>query len=199
MKVRILVIAALLMLICGMPVLAEQNVTNVTPGGSTNVTGVVSDQTPGSVTYTLSIPQAIDFGTLQQPADTTTAHYKDVNFDVKLVEVSGLTSGNVIGVLMKDATDRTDHSFAITGNGTANSGKNLTYTVLDNAQNNIGGGTLYTNGYLFSTFNGAGQSASGTLRLDQNQLAGQTLSQWAGSFNGTINFYSRVVSVNGGN
>ncbi|SDY07322.1 hypothetical protein [Eubacterium barkeri] len=193
MKLKIMVMVGLLCALCATPALA-QDLTNLTPSGSTEVTGVVSNQNPGGVSYIIAIPDKVDFGTIQQPGDNQTTHHKDVTFTVSATEITNLTQGQV-AVLMKDGTGDGVTDFRIHGKDTVNTGKSLKYSVLDNAKNDIQTGTDYPNGNLIATFKATGNTVNGTLRLDQNQLFMEDLTKWAGNFSGTINFYSTVVTV----
>ncbi len=193
MKLKVMVIAVLLYALCATPALA-QDLTNSTPSGSTEVTGVVSNQNPGGVSYIIAIPDKVDFGTIQQPGDNQTAHPKDVAFTVSATEITNLTQGQV-AVLMKDGTGDGVADFRIHGKDTVNTGKSLKYSVLDAAATDIQIGTTYPNGNLIATFKVTGNTVNGILRLDQNQLFMEDLTKWAGNFSGTINFYSTVVTV----
>jgi len=192
MKLKIFSLTLLVLFCLAVPVLAE-DLTDASPAGSSEVSGNVSSTEPGgNVTYTISIPATISFGSLTQPGDNKTPHINSQSFTVALTEVSNLTQGQ-IAVLMKDATNA---DFTLTGQGTANKDKTLTYQVLDASGADIQKGSLYPNGYLLATLKTAGSSVNGSLSLDQNQLYMQNLKEWSGPFKGTINFFSKVVTVN---
>lgn len=193
MKVKSMITTALICALCATPALA-QSISDTTPSGSTEVTGVVSNQNPGGVSYVIAIPDKVDFGTLQQPGDNKDAYNKSITFDVSATEINNLTQGQ-IAVLMKDGTGDDNNAFRIHGKDAANTGKSLVYSVLDANGSDIQKGNLYTNGYLFSTFKTAGNKVTGTLSLAQNQLYMQDLTQWAGNYSGSINFYSAVVTM----
>lgn len=190
---KTLAITALVCALCATPAMA-QNLTETAPSGSTEVTGVVSNQNPGGVSYIIAIPDKVDFGTIQQLGDNSTAHPKDVTFAISATEITNLTQGQV-AVLMKDGTGDGVADFRIHGKDTVNTGKSLKYSVLDATDKDIQIGTTYPNGNLIATFKATGNTVKGTLRLDQNQLFMEDLTKWAGNFSGTINFYSTVVTV----
>lgn len=176
-----------------------KEVTDIAPAGDTPVDArILSD---GDVSYIVSIPEKIDFGTLQMPADAATSHEKPVEFKVEAVEIEGLnTNTSRVAVLMKDGTEGNTDSekFILKGISDTNNGKTLTYDVLgaDTNKTNITTGTKYSNGYLFTAFSKAGQSATGTLSLEQNQLRDDPiLANWAGNYQGIINFYTAIASV----
>ncbi|MEG2641902.1 MAG: hypothetical protein RSA71_05430, partial [Eubacterium sp.] len=80
MKFKALIISGLLCLVCSSSALAAggNELTDVTPGGATEVTGVVLATEPGDVTYRITIPETINFGTLRKPAaDDTTSHINE--------------------------------------------------------------------------------------------------------------------------
>lgn len=177
---------------------AEKSLSDTVKAGDTSVEARVLDG--GDVSYIISIPDKIDFGVLQMPADEE-SHQKQVEFTVSAVQIEGLdTKTNRVAVLMKDAasTEENPDVFQITGTGEKNSKKTLKYNVLgaDANKTDITGGTRYSNGYLFTAFSKADQSATGTLVLDQKQLRDDPiLANWAGTYQGTINFYTAVAAL----
>lgn len=175
-----------------LPVMAA-DVTNLDPAGNTEVTANISNN--GDVTYLVSIPDKVNFGTLTQPENNTDEHPATRNFTVEAVQITGLDPATErVVVLLKDA-EKTG-GFQITGQNASNSGKTLNYTVCNSAGTDITtGGRPYDNGYLFVAFHEAGQVVTGQMKLDQNQLFGQNLEEWAGNYKGTINFFSRVASL----
>lgn len=173
-----------------------EKLTNIEPAGDTSVKADIINGESGDVSYIISIPEKIDFGTLQMPADDTVAHPKKVDFTVSAVEINNLdTTTSRVAVLMKDASTGTK-TFQITGASGTNNSKILTYNVLSSAGVDITSGTNYTNGYLFAAFSAAGQSINGSLSLEQNQLLKDNkLENWAGDYLGTINFYTAIASI----
>lgn len=174
----------------------DEELTNIQPAGDTAVEADIINGESGDVSYIISIPEKIDFGTLQMPADSKTAHPKNVDFTVSAVEINNLdTTKSRVAVLMKDAATG-NKTFQIVGASGTNNSKILTYNVLSSAGVDITNGTSYQNGYLFAAFSSAGQSINGSLSLEQNQLlADTTLENWAGDYFGTINFYTAIASI----
>lgn len=209
MKRRVLAaITAAIMLMAAVPVMAaeeseddtavtgEQDLTNLQNAGDTTVEADILGVDTGDVSYIIAIPEKIDFGTLQMPSDDTVAHLKKVDFEVSAVEINGLdTTTQRVAVLMHDK-NTTNEIFKIMGSSGTNNSKVLKYNVLSSAGVDITSGTAYTNGYLFAAFSAAGQSISGTLSLEQNQLLdGTDITSWAGDYLGTINFYTAIASL----
>ena len=96
--------------------------------------------------------------------------------------------------MKSDATDSA--MFQIRGASGTNDGKVLSYQVLSSAGLDITSGNKYANGYLFAAFSSAGQTISGILSLEQNQLLDDTnVNNWAGDYLGTINFYTAIASI----
>ena len=182
------------MLMAVLPVSAEE-LTDVVPGGTTTVEADIVDDSSGDVSYIISIPEKIDFGTLTMPEDDSVAHPKTVGFEVSAVEISGLdTATSRIAVLLKDAAAK--GTFQITGVRGTNNEKVLTYSVLNSAGIDITTGTEYANGYAMAAFSAAGQTVAGSLSLEQNQLlADKEVANWAGDYLGTINFYTTIANL----
>lgn len=178
---------------CTLPA-GAQTLTDINPSGDTTVTADVAN---GDVTYIISIPDKIDFGRLTPPENDSAPHPKEESYTVEAMEINGLQKGTSrVVVLMKDAV--ANSGFQITGRDTANMGKTLSYSVfvrVDDLDEDISTNTRYANGYLLTGFDKADESVTGTLKLDQNQLYGVDLSSWAGNYQGTIRFFSRVASL----
>lgn len=199
-KKFVAVLAAAAMLAAALPVMAaeqgEQNLTNIENAGSTAVEADIVGENTGDVSYIIAIPEKIDFGTLQMPADDSVTHPKQVGFEVSAVEVNGLdTATQRVAVLMRDASTQNE-IFRIMGASGTNDSKVLEYKVLSSAGVDVTTGTAYNNGYLFAAFSAAGQSINGSLSLDQNQLlSDKEIANWAGDYLGTINFYTAIASI----
>ncbi len=177
-------------LVFGALPVGAQDLTEVNPSGDMTVTANVAN---GDVAYLVSIPETIDLGRLTPPADNASAHLKEVEYTVSAKEITGLQKGSRVVVLMKDASG--GRGFQLTGRDTANAGKTLSYSVFNGAGADISAQNRYANGYLLTGFEKAEESVTGTLKLDQNQLYGVDLSSWAGNYQGTINFFSRIASL----
>lgn len=192
LSMAVVVTTSMSMTVCAQ----EEELTNIQPAGDTAVEADIIDGEGGDVSYIISIPEKIDFGTLQMPADDTTAHQKKVDFTVSAVEINNLdTTTSRVAVLMKDATTG-DKTFQIAGSSGTNNDKILAYNVLSSAGVDITTGTNYENGYLFAAFSAAGQKINGTLSLEQNQLlTDEDVANWAGDYFGTINFYTAIASI----
>lgn len=198
-KKMIPVMMAAALMMTALPAEAAGDLSNVSPSGDTAVTGKVEETDVGDVTYTISIPEKIDFGTLQQPEDQEEAHICQKQMTIKAEYVDGLQEGTRVAVLVKDSAETEDSTdFKIVGQDLTNSGQKLVYTIENAAVPGtlINQGTRYPNGYLVSTFKEVGDSTTLDLKLDQNQLYGKYLPQWAGNYKGTLNFYSTVVDIN---
>ena len=200
MKKRILPLLMIGALVCTvMPVTAsELNLTNINKAGDTAVEAEIINDTPseGDVSYIISIPEKIDFGTLTMPENGEEAHPKTVGFEVSAVEINNLdTTTSRIAVLMRDSAAGTG-SFQIQGVSETNTSKLLEYTVFTASGSDITTGNEYVNGYLLTAFSEAGQTTTGTLSLEQNQLlSDMEIANWAGDYLGTINFYTTIADL----
>ena len=142
--------------------------------------------------YLITIPEIVDFGTLQQPTTDADA-YSSVDINVTCVKADGLAAGQGIAVLVKDETAASvNDPFKLLGQ---NPECSLTYEMYDQ-NTNMQDGTWYENGFLFVTFTGAPQDHTNQLRLNRNQLYGKDMSVWGGAYSGKLNFYTRIVNVN---
>lgn len=179
-----------------------QEVTDSKQDADASVSGkVTSDISKPS--YVISIPSAIDFGTLRQPSENINA-YKDISFEVKLEQLSGLQEGQVVAVLVKDAQwsgpEKPTIPFAIKGNT-----QRLDYSVFAGSGSPDSGsavklfeqGRWYAKGFLYGTFGvgSAGQGIQGALRLNQKQLYNKEISQYEGSYQGTLMFHTAIASA----
>lgn len=70
--------------------------TNENPDSSTEVTARIEGTQPGDVSYVITIPDMVDFGTLTQP-QTDTQSNKYLNFDVTATELK-LNDNNFVSV-----------------------------------------------------------------------------------------------------
>lgn len=192
MKKRWAAIAAAMILGLSVLPVSATEISNENPAGNTEVTASVSHS--GDVTYLISVPAKINFGALKQPENNTEAHLVTRNYSVEAIRINGLDlAASRVAVLLKDP--EMNGGFQISGVSEANKGKILNYFIYNESGTDITEGTLFTNGYLLAAFDSEGQKVNGELRLDQNQLFGEDLDGWAGSYNGTIRFYSKIVSL----
>lgn len=176
--------------------------SNVTPDGSTEVKANIVD--PGAVSYVITIPETADFGTLTQPENIDTDHYAIYRFDVEATELN-LKSNQGVTVYMKDSTS-TDDQFYLEQQNTDTPFK-ISYDVYDttvtvdniNAYEPINNtAEPRTYGYHLCTFlsDAQGRTQPVNLVLNQNALYGQTLSDIAGDYSGTITFHSSLFERN---
>ncbi len=161
--------------------------------GNTTVTATVveNDNQP---TYTITIPDTVDFGQIKWPTTAATA-YANTTITVECRSVSNLASDQVISVLVKDG-NATGHDSSFLLTSTEHPGSTLRYEMLDGSNQSIETATWYNNGgFLYATFNSAGQTKTMTLSLDKSQLHGKDLADWGGAYSGTLNFTTKVGSV----
>ena len=179
---------------------AAATITDVTVFGSTEVTASISD--PGQVSYTITIPETADFGTLTIPENTDTAHYAFCNLQVEATELN-ILSNQGVSVYMKDSIS-TDNKFYISQKKDVENPFKIAYDVYDTLVNaetvgNYAALNATTSpgvaGYLLRTFlyGTEGKAQTVTLALNQNALYGQTLSDIAGDYSGRITFHSALI------
>ena len=180
-------------------------ITNENPNGQTEVIAKINGVQPGNVKYTIEIPDVVDFGDLSVPADTTVDNFKDVNFTLKLTELEGLDPDSQkiqVYVRDQDATVDDYKDFTITNKSNSSVSFNYdVYNVSGNAFNpdtsiNVDRGNMSSSaGFLYTQFSNLNEEVTGTLRLDQNQLAEYNLENIVGDYSGYMVFYSKITSV----
>lgn len=192
------VLAILLALSLSTAVAVSVSAAQLTPTSSTNenteVTAHINGTTPGEVSYVITIPDKVDFGTLTQPEDDGD-YYNDVTYTVTATEITGLSDNQQVAVYVKDtnATSENDQ-FYITQKTSPNT--QLTYDVYAGTPDEglpVNQGSMGDNGYLLVAFNEQAQEINGTLRLNQSQLYGQDLDTIAGDYSGYMVFHSSVT------
>ena len=175
--------------------------TETAPLGRTEVTAQIEGAAPGDVSYIITIPDVVDFGTLTQPADDSVDSYKDVEYTVTATEITGLDADEQqISVYVRDqnATVDGDQEFWITHK--TDSSKKFTYDIFDVAGEemnvdsvNINRNTMTSaSGYYLAGFDTQGESLTGTLRINQVQLCDYNLADIVGEYSGYMVFFSAV-------
>ncbi len=165
------------------------------PVGNTEVTANI--QAPGEVSYTITIPDKVDFGALTQP-ETDTDSFKDVNFTVSAIKVENLSDTDYVIIRVKNEGATVDDSaFYLTQKTSPNT--KLTYDMYDRKRIDDfdiplnKGKMVNPDGYYLVDFRHTGESKTGTLRLNQKQLYGKDISEIAGDYSGTIIFISSII------
>lgn len=165
--------------------------------GNTEVKARISGApTPGDVSYIITIPDAVDFGELTQPA-TNDDSFNDKPFNVKLTELNGTFDPDAqqISVYVKDQNATTGDSEFYIANKTDPSIK-LGYEVFRSStpsmDNKVSADSFKTAGYFYTSFTVKNESLDGTLRLNQNQLYGRNLADIVGEYSGYMVFTSFI-------
>lgn len=167
--------------------------SNENPWGETEVIARIDGNSSGEVTYTIIIPDVIDFGTLEQP-QINEDQYKDVGFTVKTGNtVEGLTPSQYIMLYVRDKTASVNGSNDFVIANKVDPTKTFKYDVyVDSALNINSNAMTSTRGYEFTSFNIANQEVQGTLRLNENQLYGKDISELVGEYSGYMIFFSQI-------
>lgn len=197
MKIKKLIALLIAVVIVTSSVLSVSaaTLTDVTVDNSTAVKANIED--PGSVSYVITIPETVDFGTLTQPDSIDADHYAIYRFEVEATELN-LKSNQGVTVYMKDANS-TDNQFYLEQQNTETPFK-ISYDIYDTTVtvdnintydpiNNTAEPGTY--GYHLCTFlyDAQGRTQPVNLALNQNALVGQTISDIAGDYSGTITFH----------
>lgn len=202
------VIAAVFSMVLTVSAVVSVSASNLTQ--NSNESGVdvsakiAGEDEPGNVSYIITIPDKLDFGTLVKP-ESNTDSYKDVKFDIKATEVKGLpeSGGWYVRVKVKDQGYKMDEEerFFITQKTVSypdvSNGKNKFeysfYTSSENTLNSITNNRKDENGFNVAFFNATGQTAGCLLRLNQNQLYNYDIKNIAGDYSGCVVFHSSIV------
>lgn len=142
-------------------------------------------------TYTIMIPDTVEFGQIQQPTTAADA-YVTTSITVKCTNVSNLGSEQAISVLVKDSKANGSNSQFLLYNST---GGELVYEMLNEAGQSIQNTTWYSDGFLYAAFTSAEQSKPMTLRLNKAQLYGKDFVTWGGEYTGMLNFTTKIGSI----
>ena len=171
--------------------------TDEEPDYSTEVTAKIEEGTPGEVSYVITIPDKVDFGTLTQP-ETETDSYKYVEFEVEATELN-MDSGYVS--VYVNGYNADDEQFYITQKDVSDPFE-ISYDVYTESVNDyniaeetaINEDSAGVNGYHFTTFQAGTQGAvqPGTLVLNQKALYGKDLNTISGDYSGTMTFHSTI-------
>lgn len=179
--------------------------TKGTPDGSTEVTAKILGAGPGEVSYIITIPDKVDFGTLEQPT-TDTDSYKYVGFRVVATEINNFANNQAVTVYIKD-TAANDGKFYLTQKS-AETPFTMPYDVYEHSVNDDNRGD-YTpmnensdfgeNGYHLCTFAtmAEGSAQDVTLALNQRAIYGKELSEIEGDYSGTMVFHSAITTIGG--
>ncbi|MDE7431284.1 MAG: hypothetical protein K2N34_05145 [Lachnospiraceae bacterium] len=177
--------------------------TKETNSGETEVTArILGTDEPGDVSYIITIPDKIDFGTLVQPENENDS-FKDVNFAVTATKITGFENHSNWYVRVKvrdrnfvlDEEERFFLSQKTASYPDSSSGNNKFEYSVFLGEDNIVGNRKDENGFNIAFFDATGQEATGTLRLNQNQLYGLELENIAGEYSGCMVFHSSIVST----
>ena len=160
--------------------------------------------TPGSVSYIISIPDQVDFDTLTQP-ETATDSYIFRELNVTATQLNNLTEKQKVAVYIKNSSSG-DGRFHLTQQG-ASGLNDIPYDIYDHivdeqtvqSANPVNrSDNSYEKGYLLCGFanNSVGTGQKAVLALNQKELYGKDLSEIAGSYSGTITFHSELITDN---
>ena len=172
----------------------------LTPSSTTGNTEVTANiQASGEISYVITIPDKVDFGTLTPP-ETDTDSFKDVPYEVTAVNIEGLSENQYVLVRIKDkdATEE-DGKFYLTQKTSPNT--KFIYDVynispIENHYSPLASVSMTEpNGYFFVAFDKVGAKTTGTLRFNQKQLYGKDISEIAGDYSGTMVFTSSILTV----
>ena len=166
------------------------------PVGETEIAANI--QASGEISYVITIPDKVDFGTLTPP-ETDTDSFKDVPYEVTAVNIEGLSEDQYVLIRLKDkdATEE-DSQFYLTQKTSPNT--KFIYDVynispIENHYSPLASVSMTEpNGYFLVAFDKIGAKTTGTLRFNQKQLYGKDISEIAGDYSGTMVFTSSILT-----
>ena len=171
----------------------------LTPKSTVGETEIAANiQASGEISYVITIPDKVDFGTLTPP-ETDTDSFKDVPYEVTAVNIEGLSEDQYVLIRLKDkdATEE-DSQFYLTQKTSPNT--KFIYDVynispIENHYSPLASVSMTEpNGYFLVAFNEIGAKTTGTLRFNQKQLYGKDISEIAGDYSGTMVFTSSILT-----
>lgn len=173
-------------------------------GENASENDTTKSNTSGDVSYLITIPDQVDFGTLTQP-EAETDSYQFCELNVEATQLNNLTGNQRVAVYIKDSS-AADGRFHLKPQGV--SGLNdIPYDIYDHivdeqtvqSANPVNrSDNSYEKGYLLCGFanNSVGTVQKAVLALNQRELYGKDLSEIAGSYSGTITFHSELITDN---
>ena len=160
----------------------------LTPSSTTGNTEVTANiQASGEISYVITIPDKVDFGTLTPP-ETDTDSFKDVPYEVTAVNIEGLSEDQYVLIRLKDLTQKTSPNTKFIYDVYNISPIENHYSPLASVS------MTEPNGYFLVAFNEIGAKTTGTLRFNQKQLYGKDISEIAGDYSGTMVFTSSILT-----
>lgn len=197
-KIISIALAAAMAAVSAISVSAAQ-LTETDPNGQTEVIAHIDGMAPGQVSYIITIPDVVDFGTLTIPADDNEDYDRDVTYTVEATEINGLSGTQTISVYVKDQNaTNSDREFRIANkeNSSIQFGYDIYRSTGDNVNEayRVNNGDFFTKGYYLTSFNEEGQVLTGTLRFHQKQLYGRNIADIAGDYSGYMVFFSAIES-----
>ncbi len=200
-KILSIALAAIMAAASVVSVSAAQ-LTETDPSGQTEVKARIDGAVPGDVSYIITIPDMVDFGTLAIPENDTDTHDKDVTYDVTLTKLESLDpTEKVINVYVKDQNAKVGDNEQFYIANKSNADIKFSYDVYSatgesiNLSTNLNNRNMTTNGFFLTGFSEQGQSLTGTLRFNLNQLYGQSLAEIAGEYSGYMVFFSAIENI----
>ena len=175
--------------------------TESDPHGETEVIAHINGADPGQVSYIITIPDVVDFGTLTVPADDSQDYDKDVTYTVVASEINGLDPATqTIAVYVKNQnSSASDRQFHIDNKD--NASIQFEYDIYRatgdhvNEAYRVNNGDFFTNGYYLTGFKQEGETLEGTLRFHQKQLYGRNIADIAGDYSGYMVFFSAIETI----
>lgn len=175
-----------------------------TPEGTTKVYATIDGSTPGDVSYIITIPEEVSFGTLTQPESADEDSYKYCNFNVVATQID-IDAQQIVSVYLREGLENSS-TFYLTQQGVENA-TTFTYDVYGSevTDANIAESTPLNakdpseDGYFLVHFgyDAQGTAQPVTLVFNEKDLFGPTLDSIAGDYSGSLVFRSSLKEILG--
>lgn len=170
--------------------------------GNTEVNARIEAAAPGEVSYVVTIPDSVDFGTLQQPKTDTNSN-KYLTCDVTATQIKNFSKKQAVKVCVKDSTS-SDGKFYITQKNAEDPFK-IKYDIYNHDVNDdniaqytpLSDDTLTEDGYHLCSFGSGSEGTTQrvTLVLNQKALYNKNLNDIAGDYSGTMVFHTSIKTI----
>lgn len=190
----VLIAALMLAVLQAGPALAENELTNTSQSGDTEVDALIEDGT-GEVAYIVTVPSKIDFGNLVCP-DTNEDSFTIQKFTVSCDEMVGVNKVQLSVCNDGSTSGELNQEFFLTNQTNKSCTFKPLYEVYVGTTKINTSEAMPVNGYEYLTFTQKGQAITGGVRLNQAQLFPykDNIAEIAGQYSGRMVFTTAAIA-----